>query len=101
MLSTAELDPWPTTVGAALALNRRVVAAEIDGVRELAAAAESGGCDLCPAGDVDAMAAAVVRALEAGRTPAVTKKAWREAERRGRAAAELLRSTVERVAVER
>ncbi len=64
VLSTAEVDPWPVSVGAALALGRSVVATEIDGVRELVAAANGDRCALLPPGDVNALAAAVVEALD-------------------------------------
>jgi glycosyltransferase involved in cell wall biosynthesis len=79
ILSTAEVDPWPTTIGLALALNRPVVATEIDGVRELAAAARPERFDLCPPGDVGALAAAVERVVANADFSPVTCEAWRNA----------------------
>jgi len=97
VLSTAELDPWPVAVGAALALGRSVVATAIDGVRELAAAADFDRCVLCPPGDVDALAAAVIDALDNHRRPRATKKAWNEAAARAAAAAGVVREALGRV----
>ncbi len=94
VLSTAEHDPWPVAVGAALALGRSVVATEIDGVRELAAAADFDRCVLCPVGDVDALAAAVVDALGNHRKPRATKKAWNAARTRSSNAAQVIREAL-------
>jgi glycosyltransferase involved in cell wall biosynthesis len=96
VLSTAELDPWPVAVGTALALGRRVVATEIDGVRELAAAVGFDRCFLGPPGDVDALAAAVVDALDNQRKPRATKKAWNAAAARAATAAGVLREALGR-----
>jgi len=98
VLCTAEIDPWPVAVGTALALGRSVVATEIDGVRELAAAAGFDRCVLCPPGDVDALAAAVTEALDTHRRPRATKKAWSAAAARSAAAADVLRTALGRVA---
>jgi len=87
VLSTAEMDPWPVSVAAALALGRNVVATEIDGVRELCAAARFDRCTLCQPGDVDSLAAAVVDALQTNRRPRLTHKAWKAATHRSEAAA--------------
>lgn len=96
VLSTAELDPWPVAVGAALALGRSVVATDIDGVRELAEAVDFDRCALCPPGDVDALAAAVIEALDTHRRPRATKKAWKAAAARSAAAAEVVRAALDR-----
>jgi glycosyltransferase involved in cell wall biosynthesis len=98
VLSTAEEDLWPTAVAAGLALGRAVVATEVDGVRELVAAAEGDRCTLCAPGDVDAMSAAIGEALDHGRTPRVTKKAWVASSARAAAAAETVRDAVARAA---
>ena len=88
LLSTAETDPWPESVAAALSLGRNVVATEIDGVRELCAAADFDRCALCAPGDVDALAAAVIDATDTNRAPRITRKAWNAADKRGSAAAD-------------
>lgn len=90
LLGTAEIDPWPVSVGEALALGRSVVATEIDGVRELCADADFDRCVLCPPGDVDALAAAVVDAVDTKRAPRMTRKAWNAASKRNRDAARIL-----------
>ena len=87
LLSTSEVDPWPESVAAALALGRSVVATRVDGVRELCQAAGSDRCTLCPPGDVEGLAAAVVECLGATRAPRVTRKAWNAAVKRSKAAA--------------
>ncbi len=94
VLSTAEVDPWPVSIGAALALGRSVVATEIDGVRELVAAANGDRCTLLPPGDVNGLAAAVVEALETQRKPRVTKKAWKAARARSANAADEIRDAL-------
>jgi glycosyltransferase involved in cell wall biosynthesis len=90
VLGTAEVDPWPVAIGAALALGRSVVATEIDGVRELVAAANGDRCTLLPPGDVNGLAAAVVEALESQRKPRATKKAWNAARARSAKAAHVV-----------
>lgn len=97
VLSTAEADPWPRTIGAALALGRSVVATEVDGVRELAAAADSDRCVLCPPGDVDALTKAVEDALDNKRRPRITKKAWKQAQRRNEQAARVVLGAIGRL----
>jgi glycosyltransferase involved in cell wall biosynthesis len=94
VLSTAEVDPWPVSVGAALALGRSVVATEIDGVRELVAAANGDRCTLLPPGDVNGLAAAVVEALGSQRKPRATKKAWNAARARSAKAADVIREAL-------
>ncbi len=84
VLSAAERDPWPEAVAAALALGRHVVATDIDGVRELVAAAGGDRCVLCPPCDLDGLAAGVVETLERHRKARVTKKAWAAAKARSR-----------------
>lgn len=82
VLSPAEEDSWPVAVAAGLALGRSIVATDIDGVRELVAAADGDRCTLCQPGDVDALAAAVADGLDNHRPRKATKKAWTAA--RGR-----------------
>ena len=94
VLSTAEVDPWPVSIGAALALGRSVVATEIDGVRELVAAANGDRCALLPPGDLNGLAAAVIEALESQRQPRVTKKAWNAARARSAKAADVIRKAL-------
>ena len=88
VLSTAERDPWPEAVAAALALGRHVVATDIDGVRELVAAADGDRCVLCAPGDLDGLAAGVVETLDTHRKARVTKKAWHAARQRARQSVE-------------
>ena len=94
VLSTAEVDPWPVSIGAALALGRSVVATEIDGVRELVAAANGDRCTLLPPGDINGLAAAVIEALESQRKPRATKKAWNAARARSANAADVIREAL-------
>ena len=94
VLSTAEIDPWPVSIGAALALGRSVVATEIDGVRELVAAANGDRCTLLPPGDVNGLAAAVIEALDTHRKPRATKKAWNAARARSAKAADVIREAL-------
>ena len=84
MLSTAECDPWPEAIAAALALGRHVVATDVDGVRELVAAADGERCVLRPPGDLEGLAAGVVETLSAHRKARITKKAWGAAASRSR-----------------
>lgn len=99
VLSTAEVDPWPVSVSAALALGRSVVATEIDGVRELVAAADFDRCALCDPGDVEALSVAVVAAVDGNRKPRITQKAWNAAARRSTAAARVVAGALDQRAI--
>jgi glycosyltransferase involved in cell wall biosynthesis len=87
LLSTSEIDPWPESVAAALALGRCVVATRIDGVSELCEATGFDRCILCSPGDVGGLAAAVVECLDTQRAPRATRKAWNAAVKRSSQAA--------------
>ena len=99
VLSTAEVDPWPVSIGTALALGRSVVATEIDGVRELVADANGDRCSLRPPGDVNGLADAIVEALDTHRRPLMTKKAWNAAAARSTRAADAVREALGRGSV--
>jgi glycosyltransferase involved in cell wall biosynthesis len=96
LLGTAEEDPWPVAIATAIALGRPVVATDVDGVREVVAAAGSPRCVLCRPGDLEAMAAALLEALDGGPPPRATKKTWGAAAARGEAAAATLRQALDR-----
>jgi glycosyltransferase involved in cell wall biosynthesis len=96
LLATAEEDPWPVGVATALALGRPVVATDVDGVRELVAAAGDPRSVLCRPGDLEAMAAALFGVLDTGSRPRATKKAWSAAKARAEDAAAVLRQALDR-----
>jgi glycosyltransferase involved in cell wall biosynthesis len=96
VLSTAEVDFWPQSVSAALALGRGVVATDIDGVRELVAAAGFDRSVLCTPGDLDGLAAAVVAVADEHRRPRITRKAWKAAAARSSAAARVVADALAR-----
>lgn len=96
LLSTAEIDPWPVATATALALGRSVVATDVDGVRELCAAAGFDRCRLCRPGDVDALAQAVGDAVDSDRAPRMTRKAWTAAGARATVAARTVLELLDR-----
>jgi len=96
VLSTAEVDPWPQSVSAALALGRGVVATDIDGVRELVAAAGFDRSILCNPGDLEGLAAAVIAVVDEHRRPRITQKAWKAAAGRSSAAARVVADALAR-----
>jgi glycosyltransferase involved in cell wall biosynthesis len=94
VVSTAEQSPWPVMQTYAVACGRALVAADVDGVRELVSDAAGDRCTLVSSGDLAGLAAAVIAAADSSRTPRATKKAWKAGTVRAAAGRTVLRSAL-------